>query len=192
MNKKIHFVCLLKIQILKDNVQPAHWVGHQQLISLYTYDLFKRTPVFDEKQASVTENTTKQSVYGEKSYLVLLQEKEENVAEETNDDADINEEANKINDNKKEIFVIMKEEKNTFKYQETINVDIESFPVKNNHFGDQYMKLLKIHILKKQNYFEKIQTNVQIIQMNLRTYEMKSKQILGKLLCNGGCMHKWL
>ena len=50
----------------KDNGKPAHWVGHSQLISLYTYDLFKITPVFDEKQASLTGNKMKQSVSGEK------------------------------------------------------------------------------------------------------------------------------
>ena len=31
-----------------------------------------------------------------------------------------------------------------------MNIDIETLPVKNNHFGDQSMKLLKMHILKKQ------------------------------------------
>ena len=40
---------------------------------------------------------------------VLLQQKEENVSEETNDDADINAEANKVNDNKKDMVVTMKE-----------------------------------------------------------------------------------
>ena len=39
---------------------------------------------------------------------VLLQQKEENVSEETNDDADINAEANKVNDNKKDMVVTMK------------------------------------------------------------------------------------
>ena len=59
-----------------------------------------------------------------------------------------------------------------------MNVDIEKLAVKNNHFGDQYMKLFKIHILKKQNYFQQnIYTNVEIIQMNLRTYQMKSEHL---------------
>ena len=40
------------------------------------------------------------------------------------------------------------------------------------------MKLLKIHIIKKQDYFQQhFKTNVEIIQMNLRTYQMKSKQL---------------
>ena len=31
---------------------------------------------------------------------------------------------------------------------------LKILPVRKNHFGDQYMKLLKIHILNKQNYFK--------------------------------------
>ena len=31
---------------------------------------------------------------------------------------------------------------------------LKTLPVKNKHFGDQYVKLLKIHILKKQKYFQ--------------------------------------
>ena len=60
MNGKIHFVCLLKIYF-KDNVKTAHWVGHSQLRYLDTDDLFVRTPVVDDIQASVTGNTMKQS-----------------------------------------------------------------------------------------------------------------------------------
>ena len=51
----------------------------------------------------------KQSGSGGTKNPVLVQEKEENVAEETNDDADINAESNKINDNKKDMAVKMKE-----------------------------------------------------------------------------------
>ena len=115
MNGKIHFVCLLE-KIFKDNVKTAHWVGHSQLIPLDKYDLFKRTPVVNEKQASVTGSTMKQSVY-EKKNPVLLQEEEENVAEETNDDADVNTEENKVNDNNRYIVVTTKEEKETLEYQ---------------------------------------------------------------------------
>ena len=46
------------------------------------------------------------------------------------------------------MVVKMKEYKNYFKYHETINVDIENIASKNHHFGDQYMKLLMIHILR--------------------------------------------
>ena len=49
MKEKINFVCLLKKSCLKDNVKPAHWVGHSQLRSLDTDDFFKRTPCVDEK-----------------------------------------------------------------------------------------------------------------------------------------------
>ena len=41
----------------KDNDKPAHWVGHSKLRSLDIYELFKRTPDFDEKEASVTGKT---------------------------------------------------------------------------------------------------------------------------------------
>ena len=46
----------------KDNLKPAHWVDHSQLRYLDTDDLFKITPVVDEKQDSVTGNTITQSV----------------------------------------------------------------------------------------------------------------------------------
>ena len=39
---------------IKDNSKPAHWVGHSKLRSLDIDELFKRTPKFDEKGASVT------------------------------------------------------------------------------------------------------------------------------------------
>ena len=58
---------------LKDKVKPVPWVGHLQIRSLDTNDLFQRTPCVDEKQASVTENTTKQSFSCEKNNPVLLQ-----------------------------------------------------------------------------------------------------------------------
>ena len=38
----------------------------------------------------------------------LLQQEEENVSEETNDDTNVNAEANKINDNKKDMVLKMK------------------------------------------------------------------------------------
>ena len=125
MNKKINFVCLLK-EKLKDNVKPADWVGHSQLISLDTYDLFKRTPNVDEKQASVTGNTIKQSVSRGGKNTDLLQEEEENVSEETNDDANVNTEANKVNDDKKDLVFTMKEENKTLKKK----LDIENIASK--------------------------------------------------------------
>ena len=50
----------------------------------------------------------KQSVSRGKNNPVLLQQEEENVAEETNDYADVNLEENQINDKKKDTVVIMK------------------------------------------------------------------------------------
>ena len=47
------------------------------------------------------------------------------------------------------MVVTVKEEKKTLKYQEKMNVDIENISSKNNHFGDQYMKLLMIPNLGK-------------------------------------------
>ena len=88
MNIKNHFVCLLN-ESSKNNFKTAHWVGHSQLRYLHTYIFFKRTPFVDEKQASVTGNTIKQSVAGGGENLYLLQEAEENISEEANDDADI-------------------------------------------------------------------------------------------------------
>ena len=59
----------------KDNVKTAHWVGHLQIISLYTDDLFKRTSVVDEKKVSVTGNTIKQSVSREKGVQIYYYKK---------------------------------------------------------------------------------------------------------------------
>ena len=50
----------------KGDVKPAHWVGHSQLRYLDADDFFKRTPVVDEKEASVTVNAITQSVSGGK------------------------------------------------------------------------------------------------------------------------------
>ena len=50
----------------------------------------------------------KQSVSREKRNPFLLQEEEENVAEDTNDDADVNIEANKVDGNNKNMVVTMK------------------------------------------------------------------------------------
>ena len=46
MNKKVHFVCLLK-ECFINNVKAVDWVGHSQLRSLDTDDFFKRKPVVD-------------------------------------------------------------------------------------------------------------------------------------------------
>ena len=106
-------MCLLKNICFKDKVKPVHWVGHSQLRSLDTDDFFKRTPVVDKKKAIVNGNRITQSVSWNNNNPVLLQEEEENVAEKTNDDADVNVESNKVNDKNKYMVVKMKEERKT-------------------------------------------------------------------------------
>ena len=64
----------LKKICYKHNDEPAHWVGHSKLRSLDIDEFIKRTPKFDEDQASVTGNT----------------EEEENPAGKTTDYADEN------------------------------------------------------------------------------------------------------
>ena len=60
--RKKNSICVSsKMIVFKDNVKSVHWVGHSQLISLDTYGFFKSTHKFDEKQASVTRDTVKQS-----------------------------------------------------------------------------------------------------------------------------------
>ena len=48
--QKIHFCVSFKNNCFKDNIKPAHWVGHPQLRSLDTYEFFKITPGVDEKK----------------------------------------------------------------------------------------------------------------------------------------------
>ena len=120
----------------------------------------------------------KKSVSGGGKNPVLLQEEEKNVAEETNDDADVNEEANEINGKKKDMVVTTKEEKNTLNYLETMSVDIKSIASIKQKFwrsiyeviDDSYFEVVKLF----QKYFK---TNVKIIQKNLRTYHLKSNQL---------------
>ena len=49
----------------------------------------------------------------------------------------------------KEKVVTIEEDRKTLEYQETMNLDIENFPVQVKQIGDQYMKLLMIHIKKR-------------------------------------------
>ena len=66
--------CVFSKKKIKDNNKPAHWVIHSKLRSLDIYELFKRTPNFDEKEASVTGKT----------------EEDKNTVRETTDNADSN------------------------------------------------------------------------------------------------------
>ena len=73
-------MCVFKNECFKDNNKPAHWVGHSKLRSLYIDELFKRTPNFDEKWASVSGKT----------------EEEKDTSKKTTDDSDTNAEDNEI------------------------------------------------------------------------------------------------
>ena len=64
--------CVFFKKCYRDNVKPAHWVGHSKLKSFYTDDFFKRTPNFDGKHASDTGTTVKLSVSEETNNPVLL------------------------------------------------------------------------------------------------------------------------
>ena len=63
-------VCVSSKKCFKDNIKTAHWVGHPQLRTLDTDDLFIRKPVVDENQTSVTGNTMKQSDSGKKTRFI--------------------------------------------------------------------------------------------------------------------------
>ena len=73
-------------------------------------DFFKRTPNFDEKEASVTGKTEE-----EKQYIY-----------KTSDDDDANAEDDERIHIDKEKVVTIEEEKKTLEYQETMNLDIEN------------------------------------------------------------------
>ena len=90
MKEKIHSACLLKNHF-KDNNKPAHWVGHSRLRSLDIYEIFKRTPKFYEKEASVTCKT----------------EEEKNTAKNTTYDANTNtEDSERIHKDKEKVVTI--------------------------------------------------------------------------------------
>ena len=64
-------------------------------------------------QANLIGNTFIQSTSGRKQNLYLLQEDKEQEYEQANDDADINTEANKIDEDNNDIIVSMVEEYKT-------------------------------------------------------------------------------
>ena len=72
----------------------------------------------------------------------------------------------------------MEEEKNTLKYQKTMNVDVENIASKKQLFwrpiyeviGNSYFEATKL-------FLTIILDQCRKIQINLRTYQMKSKQI---------------
>ena len=101
-----------------------------------------------------------QSVSREGKNSYLLQEEEENVSEETNDDSDVNAEANKVGDNKKDVVFTMKEEKNTLEYQETMNVYIEIISSKKQPFWRPIYEVIEYSYFEETRLFSKIVLNL--------------------------------
>ena len=50
----------------------------------------------------------------------------------------------------------MEEEHKIVEYQETMKVDVKNIPKKTKTYGDQYMKLLMLHLLKKRIFLHKL------------------------------------
>ena len=71
---------------------------------------FKRKQVVDDVQASLTSTTFGLSGSGRKENPYLLQEDEQQEAEEANDDTDVNIESNKIDEENNGINISMEEE----------------------------------------------------------------------------------
>ena len=73
------------------------------------------------------------------------------------------------------MIISMGEEQNTLLYQENMKVDVKNI-AKKKTYGDQYMKLLMLHFMKKRIFFHKLFfTYVKLIQINLSFYHMKSR-----------------
>ena len=87
-------------------------------------------------------------------------------------------------------MVTIEEERNTLEYQETMNLDIENIASTSQNnwrsiyevIHDDYFKAVKIFPTQFIEYCKK---------MNLKTYQVNSKQLL-KWLWKKVCMHKWL
>ena len=91
---------MLKKKRFTDNNKPTHWVGHSKSRSLDIDKLFKITPKFDEKEASVTGKT----------------EEDKNTAKKTIDDADKNAEDNEIIHKEQGKVVTIEEERKALEY----------------------------------------------------------------------------
>ena len=87
-------------------------MGWSLAIKIPRYKKNLTTPVVDDIQASVTDNTMKESA-SEKKSPNLLQEEEEEGAQEANDDYNVNAEANKVYQKKNRMVVTLEEEKKT-------------------------------------------------------------------------------
>ena len=65
--------------------------------------------------------------------MVVTETVEKNTLD-SNDDADVNAVANKVNDKNKGMVVTETVEKNTLEYQDTMNVDIEKYSSKRQQY----------------------------------------------------------
>ena len=82
-------------------------------------------------------------------------------------------------DNKKDIVVTIKEDKNNLVYQETMNVEIENIASKKQLFWRSIYEVNENSYFEKQLHFQQhFESNVEIIQMKPRVYHLKSKQLL--------------
>ena len=75
----------------------------------------------------------------------MLQESEEQEAEEATDDVDVTSDLSKINEDDDNMIISMEEEQKNFEYQETMKVDIENIAKNKKPYGDQYMELFMLH-----------------------------------------------
>ena len=64
---------VFKNKCFKDSNKPAHWVGHSKLRSLDIDEFFKRTPNFDEKEASITGKIKEEKNTAKKIQMMLIQ-----------------------------------------------------------------------------------------------------------------------
>ena len=85
-----------------------------------------------------------------------------------NSDADLTANSSKINEDDYNMNISMKEERNNLKYQEILNVYVKNINQTKKQYGNQYMKLLMLHFLKKRIFSHKLfKTYVKIIQIKL-------------------------
>ena len=81
-------------------------------------------------------------------------------------------------------MVTIEDEKKTFKYKETTNLDIENISSTSQQIWKSIYGVIHDYYFKSVKFFPtKVYTNVKKTKMNLRTYKMKSKQHKKRWLC---------
>ena len=90
--------------------------------------IISKEKVVDDKQASLTVTKFEQSAPERKKESIFLQEAKEQGSDEENDDADVNAESNKVDEDDKNMIISIEEEHNTLEYQKTMKVDVENNP----------------------------------------------------------------